>query len=226
MKGQNLQTTTRTLQQQCYQHTPQHKLPPQHTSHPQYLPQQNPTPQQQHPQQTSHHQHPPENNPSPQQQQHPQQHRDPVQDLRYGQQKPPTNQRRKPPTQQPQQDQQQNTNHRDPRQPQNQATNNTPTPAAKPMSFYSTSIPKTPLLPTPPNHMNTPTTPNFTRDGSTSAESQHNTTEHAPKKGSYLLTKDDFRREVEKIVRAIVHQLFPDLSLTADIRKEILSLTS
>ncbi|XP_064091564.1 uncharacterized protein LOC135205132 [Macrobrachium nipponense] len=146
MKGQNPQTTTRTLQQQ-------HKPPPQHTSYPQHLPQQNPPTQQQHPQQTSHPQRPTEYNPPPLQQQQPQQHRH--QEPRYRQQKPPTNQRRNPPTQKPQQDQQRNTFHRDPRQTQNQDTNNTPTPASNPMSFYSTSTRKTPLLPTPPNHMNT-----------------------------------------------------------------------
>ncbi|XP_064077597.1 mucin-2-like [Macrobrachium nipponense] len=134
-------------------------------------------------------QQPTEYNPPPLQQQQTTatQHQDP----RYRQQKPPTNQRRNPPTQQPQQDQQQNTYHRDPRQTQNQDTNNTPTPASNPMSFYSTSTRKTPLLPTPPNHMNTPPTPNYTRDGSTSAESQHNTVEQTPEKGQLSHQDDD-----------------------------------
>ncbi|XP_064106761.1 uncharacterized protein LOC135215736 [Macrobrachium nipponense] len=216
MKGQNPQTTTRTLQQQ-------HKPPPQHTSYPQHLPQQNPPTQQQHPLTNNHILSNQRNTPPPLQQQQPPAtlHQEP----RYRQQKPPTNQRRNPPTQQPQQDQQRNTFHRDPRQTQNQDTNNTPTPASNPMSFYSTSTRKTPLLPTPPNHMNTPPTPNSTRDGSTSAESQHNTVEQSPEKTHLPLSKDDFRREIEKIVRAIFQQLFPNLNLTADLRKTIVALT-
>ncbi|XP_064094438.1 activating signal cointegrator 1 complex subunit 2 homolog [Macrobrachium nipponense] len=211
MKGQNPQTTTRTLQQQ---HTT-----PTTTSYPQHLPQQNPPTQQQHPQQTSHPQQPTEYNPPPLQQQQPQQHRH--QEPSIGSRNPHQSETQSTYTTTTTRPTTGNTYHRDPRQTQNQDTSSTPTPASNPMSFYSTSTRKTKTPTSHPtqSHEHTPT-PNSTRDGSTSAESQHNTVEQSPENPPTASVKTTLGGNRENCEVEDVSTGFEELSEDEDIPSE------
>ncbi|XP_064079426.1 RNA-binding protein 33-like [Macrobrachium nipponense] len=146
--ARNPQTTTERLQQQ-------HK-PPHNTHIPQHLPQQNPPKNKPPHQQNSHPSEPTEYNPPPLQQQQTTANTD-TQDPRYRQQgKTPhikdaihyttTNTRPK----------QQNTTTEPQDRHKQMETNNTPHLLKNPNVLYAKSTRKNTLLPTPPNHMNTP----------------------------------------------------------------------
>ncbi|XP_066947083.1 putative cyclin-dependent serine/threonine-protein kinase DDB_G0272797/DDB_G0274007 [Macrobrachium rosenbergii] len=150
------------------------------------------------------------------------------------------------PTHQPKQHRQQHKtlpppppiNKRDPRLKEHRhqdARVDTQTPSTNPTPFstYNTPVTKTPLLPNPtpfstinPPSRKTPllTLPPTPTTAPSSSHPNHSTPESPSKRNAVSITREEFRREVARVVEAVIAQLFPGVDYTATLRNTVAAL--